>query len=237
MGEIVWPLVGCRATDPLLGGFGWLEPINDGAGTVHCGVDLNAGAGAQADCGASIVAPCDMLIVKAIYGVQNGFGNHVWAVTDDNTFLHFCHLETIGITEGRVSKGSVFATCGRTNGWANGWPFCHQHFEVLRDRPIHWEFWPKGWARRAIEGLYRDPLEWLEQQAALPPPQEPDVTDAERDALNERISALEADQVRCNGLKSEFETYIRNAAYKQQTDRAARKAKVTPADFLIAKVG
>ena len=67
--------------------------------------------------------------------------------------------------------------------------------------------------------------------------QEVDVTDAERDALNERIAALEADQVRCNSLKSEFETYIRNAAYKQQTDRAARKAKVTPADYLIAKVG
>ena len=202
MSDILWPLAGCSSADPLHGGYGWLDVSADGV-TPHCGIDLNAGAGPQSDCGAAIVAPCDMTVVRAITGVQNGYGNHIWALADrSNKYLHFCHLDRIVLGEGtHLSKGSVFASCGRSNGWANGWPFCHLHFEVRHQAPPNWEFWPKGYSRTGIATLYLDPEQWLtdeaQQQSVVIPPvpagesDEMALTDDQR-AVLDKLSALGA---------------------------------------------
>jgi hypothetical protein len=43
-------------------------------------------------------------------------------------------------------------------GRSGGWEYCHLHFEVSREQPPHWRYWPKGQAREAVAAQYHDPI-------------------------------------------------------------------------------
>ncbi len=171
--KVLWPLVGCSSADPLEGGYSFLDRNNKGV--LHPGLDLNAGAGGNSDCGAPVVAPVIGTLERVITGVKNGFGNHIYLRTDLRTdeapegyLLHFCHLQGTALAQGaRVAQGTAIGVCGRTSGWeafgGASWDFCHTHFEVLKRTPAaaNWEFWPTGWVSAQVLDLYCDPAVWL----------------------------------------------------------------------------
>ena len=177
--NVLWPLVGCSSADPLEGGYGFLDRNN--MGVFHPGLDLNAGAGGNSDCGVSVVTPVAGTLERVIAGVKNGFGNHIYLRTDLGTseapegyLLHFCHLQTSAHAQGtHVGAGTVIGACGRTSGWeafgGASWDFCHTHFEVLKRTPpnSNWEFWPTGWSVSQVQDLYCDPAAWLRTHADL----------------------------------------------------------------------
>ena len=70
--------------------------------------------------------------------------------------MHYCHLSEATYTEvGTIAKrGQTIAAVGRSGGWE----YCHLHFEVSRERPPHWRYWPKGQAREAVAAQYHDPI-------------------------------------------------------------------------------
>lgn len=152
------PLRDASLLDPTRGGFGYLQ--DNGAGCFHPGVDLNAGDGAQGDCGADVVAFWDMSLVVTV-DEATGFGLHQWwrllGGDYDGHYVHFCHLMQVAHrADGMlVARGDVIGKCGRSGGWEH----CHLHLEVRKDAPPHWSYWPKGERKAAVASAYVDPVE------------------------------------------------------------------------------
>ena len=153
----MFPQPDSTESNPLMGGFGWLEW--NGAGCFHPGVDFNSGAGGNADCGAPVVAITDQTLVAHVIDTT-GFGLHQWWRLDagpyTGCYVHYCHLSDATFTEiGTTAKRTQpIAAVGRSGGW----DYCHLHFEVSREQPPHWRYWPKGQAREAVAAQYHDPI-------------------------------------------------------------------------------
>ena len=153
----MFPQPDSTESNPLMGGFGWLEWNN--AGCFHPGVDFNSGGGGNADCGAPVVAITDQTLVAHVVDAT-GFGLHQWWRLDAGPFagsyVHYCHLSAATFSEiGTTAKRTQpIAAVGRSGGW----DYCHLHFEVSREQPPHWRYWPKGQAREAVAAQYHDPI-------------------------------------------------------------------------------
>lgn len=159
----IYPLDGVISSDPLQGGFRYLEVVRDGV-TRHPGSDFNTPGGAFTDLGAAVICPSPGVI--AFRGFWDGAtlneGNHVWIAHDNGDYTHYDHLQTAPIGEGmRLERGSVFATCGSTGN--SDYP--HLHFEVwlgsVWGPPPSWTFWPKGYTLEWVRGHYTEPEGWL----------------------------------------------------------------------------
>ena len=153
----MFPQIDSTEHNPLMGGFGWLD--DNGSGCWHPGVDFNSGAGGNADCGAPVVAITDQTLVAHVVDTT-GFGLHQWWRLDAGPYagcyVHYCHLSNATYTEiGTTAKRTQpIASVGRSGGWE----YCHLHFEVSREQPPHWRYWPKGQAREAVAAQYHDPI-------------------------------------------------------------------------------
>lgn len=153
----MFPQPDSTETNPLMGGFAWLEWNN--AGCFHPGVDFNSGGGGNADCGAPVVAITGQTLVAHVVDAT-GFGLHQWWQLNDGPYagcyVHYCHLSDATYTEiGTTAKrAQAIAAVGKSGGW----DYCHLHFEVSREQPPHWRYWPKGQAREAVAAQYHDPI-------------------------------------------------------------------------------
>ncbi|HXI15916.1 MAG TPA: M23 family metallopeptidase [Chloroflexota bacterium] len=174
---MIFPLQYINDADPLQGGYDWLD-WTDGGVTAHCGIDLNAGAGANADRGFDVyAAACGWMRWK---GWSAGYGNHVWLEHPNGDWSHYCHLDApaFPVMDEWVAREQHIADCGASGGT---WP-THLHFEALPRRPGTWDQWPLRWPVASVEAAYLNPWTWLRDVApaitALT--QEIDMTDAER---------------------------------------------------------
>jgi hypothetical protein len=177
------PLQGLDPNNILLGGYGWLS-LTDGGMTYHPGLDLNSGAGCNADEGLLVVAPLAGVVRATLAWDQRtpGEGNHVWLELDDPclpgaTWHHTDHLQRIDVYEGqRLAPGQPIGLCGRSGGW----DCAHDHCEWLSGPPKNgWFQWPYGWSRGQVEAAYWNPYTWWSAATALvyaegatPPPPE-----------------------------------------------------------------
>jgi N-acetylmuramoyl-L-alanine amidase len=166
----LWPLAGTARVDQTQGGWGFMDWTGD---EWHPGVDLNAGGFCAADAGAGIVAPVGFTCRyrgRHVTSTGRGFGWHLWGETNDDFWLHFCHLQEAPscLVWEHVERGRVFGLCGKTLGWD-----CeHLHFEVTHKRPASWDQWPRGWTRAQVEAVYVDPFAYLAATSAARPVQE-----------------------------------------------------------------
>jgi murein DD-endopeptidase MepM/ murein hydrolase activator NlpD len=237
------PLV-VSSSDPLNGGFAFQATTNDGV-TSHPGVDLNAGAGGNADCGLRVDAAVHGTVVHVIRwdNTTTGFGNHVWIAMDDAdpngnpaTFgnvpshAHYCHLHTIAVKEGdEVWPDTQIGTCGRTGNWE----WCHLHFEIMRHAPPTPEYWPTGSTPGAVSVHYHNPLVYLavyQPKTALPgrppaptPPPAPALT------VSDVLAALRL----ANWQKHEMEAYIVDPAHRKSVDDAAAAERQPPIVLML----
>ena len=153
----MFPQIDSTEHNPAMGGFTWLEWNN--AGCFHPGIDFNSGGGGNADCGAPVVAITDQTLVAHVVDAT-GFGLHQWWRLDAGPYagcyVHYCHLSDATYTEiGTTAKRTQpIAAVGRSGGW----DYCHLHFEVSREQPPHWRYWPKGQALEAVAAQYHDPI-------------------------------------------------------------------------------
>lgn len=166
------PLAAIDTSNPLMGGYGWLDATDSGA-THHPGVDLNSptggsGTGCNVDEGLPVVAPVTGVVRAALFwdGSTPGEGNHVWVELDApeqgwtgaTTWMHVDHLQAIYCGVGdRLDAGDPLGTCGRSGFW----DCAHTHLEFARGRPTSWYQWPFGWSRAQVEQAYYPPLEWF----------------------------------------------------------------------------
>jgi len=106
-----------------------------------------------------VVAITDQTLMAHIVDLT-GFGLHQWWRLDAGpyagAYVHYCHLSDATHTEiGTTAKRTQpIAAVGRSGGW----DYCHLHFEVSREQPPHWRYWPKGQAREAVAAQYHDPI-------------------------------------------------------------------------------
>jgi hypothetical protein len=106
-----------------------------------------------------VVAITDQTLVAHVVDLT-GFGLHQWWRLDAGpyagAYVHYCHLSASTYTEvGTTAKRTQpIAAVGRSGGWE----YCHLHFEVSREQPPHWRYWPKGQAREAVAAQYHDPI-------------------------------------------------------------------------------
>jgi hypothetical protein len=106
-----------------------------------------------------VVAITDQTLMAHIVDLT-GFGLHQWWRLDAGPYagcyVHYCHLSDATYTEvGTTAKRTQpIAAVGRSGGWE----YCHLHFEVSREQPPHWRYWPKGQAREAVAAQYHDPI-------------------------------------------------------------------------------
>ena len=153
----MFPQIDATEHNPTMGGWGYLD--DNGAGCFHPGIDFNSGAGGNADCGAPVVAITDQTLVAHVQDLT-GFGLHQWWRLDAGpyagSYVHYCHLSAATYSEiGTTAKrAQPIASVGRSGGW----DYCHLHFEVSREQPPHWRYWPKGQAREAVAAQYHDPI-------------------------------------------------------------------------------
>lgn len=182
--DALMPLDGAVRAAPLLGGYAFAERQSDGV--YHPGVDLNAGSSGDADLGAPVRTPADVIVRKVLPwdGHTTGFGNHVWLEATDGHWLHLCHLHTLACQEGeRLSRRTLVGTCGKTGNWQ----FAHTHWEVLYQQPTSWTQWPTGWSKDRVLAEYMDPFAYLaatwpgaeETGEDTPEMEEPVLNDAE----------------------------------------------------------
>lgn len=165
------PLQGLDPNNVLMGGYGWLSVTDNGA-TLHPGLDLNSGAGCNADEGAQVVAPLACVVRQTLFwnGSTAGEGNHVWAEVDDPcspgpTWWHTDHLLTITCAVNqRLVPGEPIGQCGRSGGW----DCAHAHTELLKGPPQYgWWQWPKWWTADQVAAAYWNPSEWWAAATAL----------------------------------------------------------------------
>lgn len=153
----MFPQIDSTEHNPTMGGWGYLD--DNGASCFHPGIDFNSGGGGNADCGAPVVAITDQTLMAHIVDLT-GFGLHQWWRLDAGpyagAYVHYCHLSDSTYTEiGTTAKRTQpIAAVGRSGGWE----YCHLHFEVSREQPPHWRYWPKGQAREAVAAQYHDPI-------------------------------------------------------------------------------
>ena len=153
----MFPQIDSTEHNPSMGGWGYLD--DNGAGCFHPGIDFNSGAGGNADCGAPVVAITAQTLVAHVIDTT-GFGLHQWWRLDAGPyagcFVHYCHLSEALFTDigTTATRGQAIAAVGRSGGWE----YCHLHFEVSREQPPHWRYWPKGQAREAVAAQYYDPI-------------------------------------------------------------------------------
>jgi murein DD-endopeptidase MepM/ murein hydrolase activator NlpD len=151
-------LADAQRSDPLQGGYAFAQWTGS---VFHPGVDLNSGAGGDADLGKPVHAPVDAVVAAVLPwdGATKGEGNHVWLKADDGHWLHVDHLQAFRCTEGDVLKrGALIGTCGKTGGW----DWAHVHWEVLYNRPAAgWWQWPAGWSKARMLAEYMDPFAYL----------------------------------------------------------------------------
>lgn len=180
----MFPQIDATESNPLMGGFGYLE--DNRSGCFHPGVDFNSGSGGNADCGSSVVAITTQSLQAHIVDVS-GFGIHQWWLLEEGpaagSWAHYCHLSSVNFTEpGTIAhRGEPIAAVGRTGGW----DFCHLHFEIKREAPPmkmsgvtmsrNWGYWPKGQSREEVASQYLDPIEvahaynsWSEEETMSP---------------------------------------------------------------------
>jgi murein DD-endopeptidase MepM/ murein hydrolase activator NlpD len=152
----VFPQIDATKANPTMGGWGYLD---DNGSCFHPGVDFNSHAGGNADCGAPVVAITDQTLMAHVVDLT-GFGLHQWWRLDAGPYagcyVHYCHLSDATYTEigTKAKRTQPIAAVGRSGGW----DFCHLHFEVSREQPPHWRYWPKGQAREAVAAQYHDPI-------------------------------------------------------------------------------
>ena len=152
----MFPQIDSTAHNPTMGGWGYLD---DNGSCFHPGIDFNSGAGGNADCGAPVVAITDQTLMAHVVDLT-GFGLHQWWRLDAGpyagAYVHYCHLSNATYTEvGTTAKRTQpIAAVGRSGGWE----YCHLHFEVSREQPPHWRYWPKGQAREVVAAHYPDPI-------------------------------------------------------------------------------
>ena len=186
-----FPLADVSPSNPLMGGHGWLDKT-DGGATFHPGLDLNAGAGANADRFFDVFAAAPGIVQFSGFDAV-GFGWHLWIKHPNGHLTHYCHLQAQGIPPVGtwVERGQHIGECGGSGGNF----LCHLHFEVLADNPEDgWEQWPFRWPRARVEKAYLEPFEWLANVAPqvavmLPEEDEMALTQEEREAL-EMLRAL-----------------------------------------------
>jgi len=182
--DAVMPLEGASRANPLLGGYGFAEKQGDGVW--HPGVDLNAGAGGDADLGKPVRAPTDCVVRRVLPWdrLTTGFGNHVWLEATDGHWLHLAHLHAIACREGeRLPRRALLGTCGKTGNWQ----WAHTHWEVTYAKPASWTQWPTGWSKDRVLDVYMDPFAYLaatwpgaaETGEDTPEMEEPVLNDAE----------------------------------------------------------
>ena len=153
----MFPQIDSTEHNPSMGGWGYLD--DNGAGCFHPGIDFNSGAGGNADCGAPVVAITAQTLVAHVIDTT-GFGLHQWWRLDvgpyAGCYVHYCHLSEALFTDigTTATRGQAIAAVGRSGGW----DYCHLHFEVSREQPPHWRYWPKGQAREAVAAQYYDPI-------------------------------------------------------------------------------
>ena len=172
----MFPQLDATKNNPSMGGYQFLE--DNGNSCFHPGTDFNSGtAGPNSDCGAPVVAITDQTLVAHVID-GTGFGLHQWWRLDAGpyagSYVHYCHLSAatyaeIGTTATRTQP---IAAVGRSGGWEH----CHLHFEVSREQPPTWRYWPKGQAREAVAAQYYDPLVVALAYDAWAETQEADVT-------------------------------------------------------------
>lgn len=214
----------CDPAAPLQGGYGFLEWTGD---TFHPGVDLNTPGGAESDCGNTVRCPVAGTVRHVEEAPNVGFGLHAWVEATSGEWLHFCHLSSKSCEEGAsLARSAKIGECGKSGGWSH----CHVHFEVKRQKPGSWDYWPKGLAKSDVAQQYINPIDWLQTRNAAG---EEDMGRIQE--LEQRVMALEQDQARINAIKFQFERYIREAPYRIEVDNAAAATVKVPADVLISR--
>lgn len=63
-----------------------------------------------------------------------------------------------------VMRGTILGYVGAT-GHAQG---AHVHYEVMRNRPPSWRFYPRGYARAWVERNYQNPSPWIKDGFPAP---------------------------------------------------------------------
>ena len=189
----VWaPMDGLSAYDPLMGGYAFLDRT-DGGNTYHCGADLNAGNGGDADLGAALRFPVagEVVYVGWWNGYSTGYGNNLWLRLDSGHYLHYCHCDTMDAWVGmRGVPGQVVATCGKSGYqmWA------HLHLEVKREDPAvaGYEYWPYGQPADYVWTHYVRPADWWTELLAWAGREElaMDTTPEERAAMKPYFESL-----------------------------------------------
>lgn len=159
-GAYLWPLPGTSWKDPLRGGYNFLDWTDSGH-TPHPGVDLNVGQNCHDDAGLPVVSPTQGVIrfVGFDDATKRSVGWHVWVEDVDRNWHHFCHLQAKpDIAVGTpVVPGTFLGACGLTKGWD-----CeHLHWEIMRQVPDTWNFWPYNMSQRQVADLYLDPFTWM----------------------------------------------------------------------------
>lgn len=228
--NLVAPLDGLNLSSraaALQGGYEYLQWTGE---AYHPGLDLNAGAGGNADCGRLLIATRPGVIRFTGYHVTStgrGFGNHLWHETDTEHHLHYCHADWLNVRQGQhVEQGDVLGGCGRTAGW----DLCHLHFEVRDTPPADWNQWVAGWGYAAVAREYRDPYAWLLQYAVegLPPdmtitPEQQRILDA---AARNGLDDAGIDNVMgINRLLGEQKTSLEELLRTSQAETAAQAAE------------
>lgn len=155
--DAVMPLEGARRTDPLLGGFAFVQWTGS---VFHPGVDLNQGATGDADLGKPVRTPAagTVRFAERWDGVTRGEGTHVWLEAADGHWLHFDHLHALHCEEGEtLAPGELVGSCGKSGGW----PLAHVHWEVAYRKPASWWQWTNGWTKARVLAEYMDPFAYL----------------------------------------------------------------------------
>ena len=159
------PLQGVQASDPLMGGYGYLQ-WSDAGGCWHEALDLNSMGGGDSDLGACVVTPLDGFVtfVGVWDGVSSGFGNHVAVWVDDERaaqpcYYHVAHLDRIDVHEGQeVAAGTQLGLCGKS-GWQ---PYAHVHAALWWEVPPGgWDFWQLGYSKEWVAEHTLDLEAWI----------------------------------------------------------------------------
>ena len=234
-----YPLDGAEDGNVLDGGYDWLDWSPEG-GAYHPGLDLNAGAGGDADLGRLIVAsaPGVVRFAERWDGRAAGYGTHLWIEHDGyagGDWTHHAHLDALLVSAGqRVQRDQPIARCGKT-GW-QAW--AHDHVEVLRARPDSWWQWPRGWSAEHVAAAYRNPHDWFaamadHAQRAQRAQQEVDEM-ARAAELEQQLAAVAAERDALAGINAELGRQVESLAWLLGVAQGERDAWIAESERLRA---